>query len=361
MKLLKNDITSLIVNNYSLSVGYASSGNTSTQETLSNGIIKTYDLTPNNIKHIAQITMWTKGSVLQPDTYYQSNNRVYICLYSPKIPSSIAPSGNLQTNIILDDNYVWRYVCDIDYVVNGEYVVLKQMTDNVKKGCVSGIYIIKNSNNLVSDFKNGFFLNTSNVSGNGLSYVVENNQNTNLVSDILVQNGGSGYKLNDVFVLTDKNQSPSDYATVTLTIENGSVKLSSFTNGQNYDYLDIIIVGDGSGATVSFNTVAGVLTNVTIPNGGSNYTWAKAIIVNSNKYVIGLLDIEPLNGYSSDFYSDKYVIEYSSKDINSEINYYGLHRKVTDNNKYKNFEDVCYIDAFTPTSDEIVILQMILG
>jgi hypothetical protein len=103
-------------------------------------------------------------------------------------------------------------------------------------------------------------------------------------------------------------------------------QLNSFTNGQNYTYLDIIIIGDGSGSVATFNTVAGVLTSVNISE-GTNYTWAKAIVVNSEKYIVSRLTIEPLNGYNCDLSThvgpNKYIIEAEFNNVSSEINFYG--------------------------------------
>ena len=124
----------------------------------------------------------------------------------------------------------------------------------------------------------------------------------------------------------------------------------------------MIVIGDGNGASVNYTMIAGVLTNVIITP-GSNYTWAKAIIVNSEKYIISRLYTEPLNGYNCDLEThlgpNKYIIETEFNNITDEINFYGLHKKKKEN-KYVQFEYLFPMSEFVPLIDEIVKTRIIL-
>lgn len=362
MKLLENDITNIIINTYDISCGYISTASTESEK-LNGGIVNTFPLSANNIKHVSKIQTWKKGIYAIEDTMYVVGNSVFVCLYSPtNIKSNFSPNGKLHSNILLDDNYVWRYICDVDYVVDDNYVVLSNPKEYIRKGCISSLKILEQSNHIITDFKKFYVTNTS-LSNNGsdLSYVVENDQNTNNISDVLVQNGGEGYSNSDIFVLTDVAQNDSDKVKIDLKIVDGKVSVESYTNGQNYSHIDILIIGDGKGADVNFSMVAGVMTNLTIANQGSGYTWAKAVVLNSEKYVICSVKVEPLNGYNSDIYSDKYLVQYTTNKISKQINFYGIHKKLNNTNKYVKFEDVFFIDGFTPSKDESVTLQLILG
>jgi hypothetical protein len=44
-----------------------------------------------------------------------------------------------------------------------------------------------------------------------------------------------------------------------------------------------------------------------------------------------------------------------------EINYYGIHRKRTLNNKFIFFDNIYFIDEFVPEADEEVTVRLLLG
>lgn len=364
MNLLENDITEVLLQNYDVSVGYIDSSKEITVSALNEGIVSTQQISRHSIKRCSEVTLWSE-TVLLKNKFYRNENRIYICLYTPGTPSIIAPTGDMNSNIILDDNYVWRYIVDVQEVVDNKHVIPDVTTfkEVVKRGCVSSINILENSGHQITNYA-GFFADQSFTTGEGLNFIVENNQSTFLISDILVQNGGKNYSHGDIISITDKEHRPEDRAVVDVYIENGQVKLESFTNGNNYDYMDIIIIGDGEGAAVTFSIIAGVLTNINVV-GGSNYTWAKAIVLNSEVYVIAELEIEPLNGYNADLVRhlgpNKYIIESTFNDIQDEINFYGIHRKNDNEAKYVFFDNMYMIDTFVPLEDETVKLKLILG
>lgn len=363
MNLLENDITNIIVQNYDISIGYSNTIAEIDVHKLNDGIVATNNISPNNITHCTSIPAWQDGIIYSSNTFWRNDNKIYVLLYSPGTISVYPPTGNIKANMILDDNHVWKYICDVDYIVSGNYIVPKKTGEIIKRGTISAVEIIKNSNHAISTF-NTFTLNTAFMSGKNVLFAVEQDQNTLLVSDILIQDGGLNYTNNDIFILTDTVQNEADQAFVDVYVENGVVKLESFTNGQNYSYLDIIIIGDGEGATVSFSSVAGVLTNVAIASSGSGYTWAKAIVLNSERYVIGNIKIEPLNGYNADLVRhigpNKYIIS-TTFTTDKAINYYGIHRKKTTDNKFIFFDNIYIIDEFTPIANEVVTVKLLLG
>lgn len=361
VNLLENDITQTIIDNYDVSIGRV--GTDINVKTINDGIIQTVSISHSDIKYCSEIKDWVANATCIENSFYKTNNKIYVCLYAPNNISFVEPSGNSLFNQILDDNYVWRYVADVKYIVDGDYIQYEQTyNDIVKKGMIQKINIFDKSEHLSTSYET-FALNQSYMSGEGLSFVVESDQVTAIPSDILIQNGGENYKMEDIFVVTDKEHNVLDMASVNVYVENGEVKLESFTNGQNYDYIDIKIIGDGVGAEATYTLFAGVLTSVDIV-GGSGYTWAKAIIINSEKYIIGNTTIEPLNGYNSDLKrhigNNKYIISCRFENINQEINFYGIHRK-TEDDRYKHFDNFYMIDEFVPELDEILKLKIALG
>lgn len=362
MNLLENDITQVIIDNYDLSVGHV--GNTDLNiKSINDGIVATQNIRPDDIRYCSDIKSWTTNSYYLENTFCKVDNKIYVCLYAPVNQSFIAPTGNTLFNQILDDNYVWRYVADVEYVVYKDFIQYKQpYIDIVKKGSIQNIIITHKSEHLASEYEK-FVLQTQYSSGTGVDFVVENDQVTDLPSDVLIQNGGSSYEFTDIFVLTDTVQNLDEVAEINVFVEDGVVKLESFTNGENYSDIDIIIIGDGTGAEVNYSLFAGVLTNVSI-DGGSDYTWAKVIILNSNKYIIGNITLEPLNGYNADLKrhigANKYVISATFENLQSEINFYGIHRKTNDD-RYKHMDNMYLIDEFMPEENEIINLKIVLG
>ena len=363
MNLLENDIKNIIMQNYDVSIGHCNETSEIDVHQLNDGIVATQNIRANNITHCSIIPEWQENMIYMANTFWRYESSIYVLLYSPGTISIYPPSGKLKANTILDDNHVWKYVCDIDYIVKGDYVVPKPTEEIVRRGTISSVDVIMNSNHPITTFKS-FSLNPAFMHGRNVIFSVEQDQNTFLVSDILIQDGGTEYQDGDLFILTDSDQAAEDQAIVDVYVEDGQVKLSAFTNGQNYSYIDIIIIGDGQNASVTFSSVAGVLTNVAMANMGSDYTWAKAIVLNSEKYVLGRVNVEPLNGYNSDLVRhigpNKYIISMSFK-TDQEINYYGIHRKRTLNNKFIFFDNIYFIDEFVPEADEEVTVRLLLG
>ena len=362
MNLLENNITQIIIDNYDISVGYVSDIENTNVELLNDGIVTTISPTLSSIKRCSEIPAWVTDTIYVAGNFYRNDDKVYVCLYSTGESSIFAPTGNILSNIILDDNYVWRYMCDIQTIIYDDYVIPVIGPETIKHGCISGVNIIKNSEHQITSYAS-FNINEKYLSGTGLSYVVENDQDTLVAKEILIQNGGINYKQDDVVVITDTPQNILDAAIVEVDInEAGEVELVSFTNGQNYNYVDIFIIGNGTGAEVTFTTLAGVITNVNI-TGGSGYTWAQAIVVNSEVYMIGIPTIEPLNGYNADLIRhigpNKYIIE-SKFMTDQEINFYGVHRK-SDENKNVFFDNIYFVDPFTPLVTEEITLNIVLG
>ena len=365
MKLLENDITAILVSNYNVSIGYVGSVTDINIDVLNEGILETHPITVNKVSRASEIKTWITGTIYAKNSFRIADNRVYVCLYSPGTNSIIEPSGNLQSNTILDDNYVWRYMCEVQEVYHADYVLPDlDIPEIVRKGCISGVSIVDKTENQISEFSN-FYLDTSLVSGSGVTFVVENDQSNFTVSDVLIQNGGSGYKREDFILITDTQHLQADTAVINLTVNlDGTLSIPSYTNGQNYDYVDIKIIGDGSGAEVTYNVIGGVITGLNLSDVGTGYTWAKAIVVNSENYIIGIPDIEPLNGYNADLLRhigpNKYIIE-TEVLSKQEINYYGIHRKETDPEKYVYFDNIYFIEEFVPMEEETVKLKLILG
>ena len=114
MNLLENDLTDMFVSTYDVSIGYIDSSKDITIADMNNGIIGTNAITKDKIAHVSEVEDWSENNVLLKNKFYKNENRIYVCLYTPGTPSIIAPGGNLQSNIILDDNYGCLYKTSSD-------------------------------------------------------------------------------------------------------------------------------------------------------------------------------------------------------------------------------------------------------
>ena len=108
----------------------------------------------------------------------------------------------------------WRSIDNRSYldaiVIYNNYVIPDYSDEIIKKGCISSVDIIKNSEHQYTSYAS-FNNNETILSGTGLSFVVENDQNTLIANEILIQNGGTNDDLFGRSVdLSDSRQSLFD-------------------------------------------------------------------------------------------------------------------------------------------------------
>ena len=124
MNLLENDIKNIIMQNYDVSIGHCNETSEIDVHQLNDGIVATQNIRANNITHCSIIPEWQENIIYMANTFWRYESSIYVLLYSPGTISIYPPSGKLKANTILDDNHVWKYVCDINYIVKGDYVVV---------------------------------------------------------------------------------------------------------------------------------------------------------------------------------------------------------------------------------------------
>lgn len=354
LHLLENDIVQIIAKNYEVSVGYNLSRDMKDYN-LNANIRQTSKLLPNSIKNVISLPLLVENTLAEKGKFYRTiNDEVFVCLFVPDNYVALIPRHNytekVYNNIIMDDNYIWRKVADVVEIVDGDLCIVKTVDDSIRNGVV---YHLEFDKEKTSEVRKGNTVDVFLEHGNGLNIlpIFE----SDVLTNISVQNGGSGYHDGDTaFISLDKHN--GETAQVNVYVENGQVKLENFTNGSGYEYIDIIIIGDGENANVTFNSMGGVLTNVEI-DGGSGYTWAKAFVVHTKNHIIATVRTEPLNGFNNEIRHNKYFVIAELTGIREEINFYGLHRK---QKGFKDFVKVNYIDEFRPEIDEILELKLVI-
>lgn len=355
VNLLENDIVQILAKNYQVSVGYNLSRDLKDYN-LNANIRQTSNLLPNSIKNVVSLPLLVENTVAEKGKFYRtSNDEVFVCLFVPDNYIALIPKHNytekVYNNIVSDDNYIWRKVADVVEVIDDDLCTVKLVDDTIRNGVV---YHLEFDKEKYSNVNSGNTVEIHLDNGNGLNILPIFERD--ILTNLSVQNGGSGYRDGDIaFISFEKHN--GEVAQVDVYVENGQVKLEKFTNGSGYDYIDIIIIGDGENANATFNSMGGVLTNVEI-DGGSGYTWAKAFVVHTEKFVTATVKTEPLNGFNNELRHNKYFVIAELTGIKDEINFYGLHRK---QDGYKDFVKVNYIDEFKPEIDEILELKLVIG
>lgn len=124
---------------------------------------------------------------------------------------------------------------------------------------------------------------TINDSGIGYSY-----------ADLVVTGNGTGASLTAVLSTADLTTNQS---TVELTAVKGSLSSILVVNGgSGYSNTNVIITGDGTGATATANIVNGSIESILLTNIGSGYTYATATVSGGTGVVLRVI-IAPMNGH----------------------------------------------------------------
>ena len=235
------------------------------------------------------------------DIYHVTvDENVYICLSNNNgAVSTTAPNGTLLNNIIKSDGYVWAYIGKLNEVDIGssitKYITIPISAYSTNE--IGSIARIKKIQSTTTNFVNPPKYKIVSSTGTNAIFDISLDDNSD-ISYIACANGGFGYKDQDFIAISDNFDGTG--AEVNLKITDGAIELIDFTNGLGYTECTILVVGDGTGADLDFSTLNGSLTDVTVQNGGTGYTWAKAFVFSSDSAIIAPLQLLPLNGKATD-------------------------------------------------------------
>lgn len=171
--------------------------------------------------------------------------------------------------------------------------------------------------------------------------VLENSQ----ISSVQIDDAGVGYSSASITVSGDglggvvtpditmgninSLQANNELLTVNGTINN--IQITS--QGYNYGTANVVIDGDGTGATAVATISGGRITKVTVTNQGSNYTYANAYISGNGKAAELRAIVSPYGGHGKDAFEELYartLMFYSnvSKDKNQGFDVNNDYRQV---------------------------------
>ncbi len=225
---------------------------------------------------------------------------IYICLSNNDgAISKFPPNGTLLNNIIKPDGYVWAYVGKLNEVDIGstvsKYITIPHSAYSTNE--IGSIARINKKESTTINFVNPPKYKVITSSGTNAVFDISLDEDSN-ISYIACANGGFGYKENDFLVISDNFDGTG--AEVNLKIVDGAIEIVDFTNGLGYTDCSILVVGDGDGANLDFTTLNGSITDVSVQNGGTGYTWAKAYVFSSDIAIIASLQLLPMNGKATD-------------------------------------------------------------
>lgn len=167
------------------------------------------------------------------------------------------------------------------------------------------------------------------------------------VVDIIVENPGEGYSYLDLEIIgtgtganATVNFSTGDLDTVQSTVELSTPKgsIESFiidNSGNGYTSANIAITGDGEGfiGTVNIDANLGIIDSITVVDGGANYTYATVNITGDGTNASASAIVSPYDGHGfnveKELFADT-VMLYST--INNEKN-----QGISVNNDFRQF------------------------
>lgn len=274
---------------------------------------------------------------------------VYKCLFNyNNSASTIKPTGTEAVPITTADNYVWKYLYTIPLSLRNRFLTNDWMP--VQKSVLNPFYSNGEISTVVIDnVGSGYYTNNTSISligdGSGANLVPYVNASGE-VEDIIIVNGGEGYTYVDITVVGQGSGanaygflSTGDLDTVQSTVElsavDGSIYAFKVNNpGNNYSHANVVVYGDGTDfvGSVVLNNANGV-SYITVTTPGSGYTYANVVITGdgSNANVSAILS--PYGGHGKNPIKELYA---DTLMFYSTINNEKIHN-IDVNNDYRQF------------------------
>jgi hypothetical protein len=261
--------------------------------------------------------------------YNSTNFSIYLCVKAGVGNSTIEPQHTSLNPATLGDGYVWRYIYTIplalrDRFLTAEWIpVSNVLTESFfSNGGIDSVSII--------DAGEGYDANSTSIvvtgsSGQGHGAVIEPVVADGKIVSAIIHEPGYGYISPTVTILSpsatrtaiispniSKGDIRSSQALIQTLTQPGTIEsVEVLTGGTGYTTnTAMAIVGDGTGATVSFvrNITTGAITSVAVTNRGEGYTWAR-IDVTDTPLVGGVgftahINLSPIRGFGRDPVSD---------------------------------------------------------
>lgn len=331
MSLLLNSI--LVNDDLQISVGHLVADENTTEQDYYRAKLLSEKVTRFDKNFITTKNTWNINTVLNAypheQSHYLVDNRVYICIQNNNGGlSTVKPTSDSLFHVKLSDGYVWRYIFTVH---NDDMLDYIKVYDN-ERFSINGV-IAKLKDNDFTDItftkKPEYEIITDGGSGCEIIFDYDEGKVTNAY----VSNGGNTYNENDVVLFTD--DSSGNGASIEVAIVDGVIEIVSHEAGGNFNDVNIFVIGDGVGASITSNVVDGSLTEPVLVSGGMDYTHAKVIITGSKNSIIKNVTMESINGFGynqvEDFKCDLLVSKTVKVKADTDINYVLLHKTPKNN------------------------------
>ena len=282
----------------------------SDDSSIKRNILGVKKVNPNDVTLMARRIDWTTSTVyvqyddtadMSDEDFYifnSDNYRIYKCLSNNDgNPSTVKPSFSEVGPKTLSDGYIWQLLYEVpaaDRVkfLTSEYIPVKFYGTSTRfdhNGTISEIILDDQGSSYTSA---PLVL----IVGDGVGAEATATVSGGLVTELNLTNGGSGYSFAFVLILGGGGLGAAGSVTIETTdlpniINQNVAGYAVATNGQ-IDFIEIVnsgtgyvqattsvsINGDGSGAAADLTVVDGVITDVTITDRGTGYTFVELTI-----------------------------------------------------------------------------------
>jgi len=302
-------------------------------------------ITSANICHLARRIDWTSGTVYDPydDSYSEDNSaesgatnladanfyvltndfNVYKCLDNNNgALSTTKPEGTGPTIIEHDgggqDGYIWKFLFQISPAdrtkfLDSNFIPVRKLTGNPTfdvNGVLDALAITAGGSGYstapqVTILGDGTGAGaTCTISGGGVVNaitVTAAGSGYSFATVIFTGGGGSGATASTTLGVVDALptlQSAVESASTGGTI--GRIVISNVGEDYIAGAVTVVITGDGSGATATATVVDGEITNITVTNEGSEYTFADVTFSSATgTLAVARAVIAPIEGHGS--------------------------------------------------------------
>lgn len=309
----------------------------------------------------------TGATSLKTSKFYvlTSDFNVYKCLFNNNgAISTIRPTGTDVVTLTTDDGYVWKYLYTIPLSLRNRF--LNEDFMPVQKSILNPYYSNGSIDSVIIDNAGTGYFGNADVtltvqgifqggSGNSIANLRPVLSATGQFLDVIIDQKGNNYSSANILI-TDNNNTGTGYyntagkANLVPVIYNGQIdrvvindpgigysantqttisligdgvgaSLSPFINsagqledviitsrGEGYTYLDIELVGDGTGAnayanfyvgdldtnqsTVELAAIDGGIYNIKITNSGNGYTTANVVVYGDGQQFSGIINFD---------------------------------------------------------------------
>lgn len=263
------------------------------------------------------------------DYVYNPNNfSIYICVDVGPGASVNAPTQNTIEPVTLADGYTWRYIYTVPLALRDRFLTPQNIpvSNSLSEGYFSngGISSVSILGQGEGYSKNNTSLIVSGIGGKGQGAILEPVIEDGKIVSVIIHQQGYGYVSPTITIVSTgqtkdavitASGSKGDIRSVASVVQTLSVpgtieSVDLISGGVNYtNSLSLSVVGDGTGATVSYekNPTTGEVTKISLTNRGQGYTWAKIVATDIEFGGTGIdthLNLSPILGFGRDVIED---------------------------------------------------------